>query len=42
MSKKGYGRVQSYSAANPPAAGDRVLMQRHGKQDLIVGKVIQN
>ena len=39
-SKIGYKVVQAYSPTDTPAADDRVLLQRQGKQDLIVGKVV--
>lgn len=39
-SRIGYKVVQAYSATDAPAADDRVLMQRQGKQDVILGKVV--
>lgn len=39
-SRKAYPVVQSYSAAAPPAPGDRVVMQRQGKGWVVAGKVV--
>ena len=36
----GYPIVQAYSAEAPPAAGDRVMMQRQGKNWVVAGKVV--
>lgn len=36
----GYPIVQAYSAAAPPAAGDRVMMQKQGKNWVVAGKVV--
>lgn len=41
-SRRGFGQLHSYSAANPPQAGDRVMLRRQGKDWLVAGKVIQN
>lgn len=40
VSAIGYPVVQSYSTTAPPAAGDRVMMQKQGKNWVVAGKVV--